>query len=92
MFALATALVTPKLLIHIFIGSRLAAIAKSGEKMVSQFLTAFSSKFSNADPEAVQDAGTKAINWMSIILGMIIGAGTGWLIYRRYVVCMHMAK
>ncbi|CAF9922045.1 MAG: Tlg2-vesicle protein [Heterodermia speciosa] len=64
MFALATAIITPKLLIHIFIGSRLAAIAKSGEKM---------------------DAGTKAINWISIIVGMIIGAVTGWLIYRRTV-------
>ncbi len=33
MFALATALASPKLLIHVFIGSRLAAIARSGEKM-----------------------------------------------------------
>ena len=33
MFALATAAATPKLLIAIFIGSRLAAIAKKGEKM-----------------------------------------------------------
>lgn len=32
-FALATAIVTPKLLVHVFIGSRLAVIAKSGEKM-----------------------------------------------------------
>jgi uncharacterized membrane protein YdjX (TVP38/TMEM64 family) len=32
-FALATAIITPKLLVHVFIGSRLAAIAKSGEKM-----------------------------------------------------------
>ena len=32
-FALATAAATPKLFIAIFIGSRLAAIAKSGEKM-----------------------------------------------------------
>lgn len=63
MYALATAIVTPKLLIHIFIGSRLAVIAKSGEKM---------------------DAGTKAINWISIIVGMIVGVVTGWLIYRRY--------
>jgi uncharacterized membrane protein YdjX (TVP38/TMEM64 family) len=62
MYALATAIVTPKLMIHIFIGSRLAAIAKSGEKM---------------------DASTKAINWASIIGGGIIGAVTGWLIYRR---------
>lgn len=33
MFAVATAAATPKLLIAIFIGSRLAVIAKSGEKM-----------------------------------------------------------
>jgi uncharacterized membrane protein YdjX (TVP38/TMEM64 family) len=32
-FALATSLATPKLLIHVFIGSRLAELAKSGEKM-----------------------------------------------------------
>lgn len=31
MYALATALITPKLFIHVFIGSRLAAIAKGGE-------------------------------------------------------------
>lgn len=35
MYALATAIVTPKLLVHIFIGSRLAAIARSGEKMTA---------------------------------------------------------
>ncbi len=61
-YALATAIATPKLLIHIFIGSRLAVIAKSGEKM---------------------DTTTKAINWASIVGGMILGALTGWLIYRR---------
>jgi uncharacterized membrane protein YdjX (TVP38/TMEM64 family) len=33
MYALATAIITPKLLIHAFIGSRLAAIAKNGEEM-----------------------------------------------------------
>ena len=32
-FVMATAAATPKLLIHIFVGSRLAAIAESGEKM-----------------------------------------------------------
>ncbi|RMD42473.1 hypothetical protein DV735_g2642, partial [Chaetothyriales sp. CBS 134920] len=32
-FALATALITPKLFIHVFIGSRLSAIAKSHEQM-----------------------------------------------------------
>jgi len=64
MFAVATAAATPRLLIAIFIGSRLAVIAKSGEKM---------------------DTGTKAINWASIILGVVLGSLTGWLIYRRYV-------
>lgn len=33
MFAAATAAATPKLFIAVFIGSRLAVIAKSGEKM-----------------------------------------------------------
>lgn len=33
MYALATALITPKLFIHVFIGSRLAIIAKSHEQM-----------------------------------------------------------
>lgn len=62
-FALATALITPKLLIHIFIGSRMAAIARSGGKM---------------------SAGTKALNWGSIIGGAVIGAFTGWYIYKKY--------
>ena len=59
-FALATAIASPKLLIHVFIGARMAAIA--GGHM---------------------DAGTKAINYISIIGGAIIGILTGWLIYRR---------
>lgn len=70
-FALATAIVTPKLMIHIFIGTRLAAIAKSGEKM---------------------DAGTKAINWASIIAGGIIGALTGWFIYKRYEIMFQVRR
>lgn len=62
LFALATAIATPKLMIAIFIGTRLKAIAKSGEKM---------------------DASTKAINWISIIGGLVLGVATGWLIYKR---------
>ena len=62
-FALATAVASLKLLIPIFIGTRLAVIAKSGEKM---------------------DARTKAINWISILGGFLLGAVTGWLIYRKY--------
>ena len=61
-FALATAIASPKLLIHVFIGSRLAQIAENGGKM---------------------DAGTKAINYASIIIGSIIGAGVGWWIYQK---------
>jgi uncharacterized membrane protein YdjX (TVP38/TMEM64 family) len=61
MYALATALITPKLFIHVFIGSRLAAIAKSGEQM---------------------SAGTKAVNYTSIVVGGLVGAGVGWYIYR----------
>ena len=61
-FALATAIASPKLMIHVFIGSRLAAIARSGEKM---------------------DRSTKAINYASIVGGLIFGVVTGFLIYRR---------
>lgn len=28
-------------------------------------------------------AGTRAINWASIVAGMVLGLGTGWYIYRR---------
>lgn len=63
-FALATALASPKLLIHVFIGSRMAVIAESGGKM---------------------DAGTKAINYISIIVGGLLGAGVGWVIYQKTV-------
>ncbi|KAL8706723.1 MAG: hypothetical protein Q9201_000248 [Fulgogasparrea decipioides] len=61
-FALATAVATVRLIIPIFVGTRLAAIAKSGGKM---------------------DASTKAINWISIIGGFLLGTVTGWLIYQR---------
>ncbi|KAI4254102.1 MAG: hypothetical protein LQ352_003294 [Teloschistes flavicans] len=61
-FALATAVASLKLVIPIFIGTRLAAIAKSGGRM---------------------DASTKAINWISIIGGFLLGTVTGWLIYQR---------
>lgn len=63
-FALATAIASPKLMIHVFVGDRLAAIARSGDKM---------------------DRTTKAINYASIIGGMILGVVTGYLIYQRTV-------
>ncbi|KAK5958187.1 Tlg2-vesicle protein [Knufia fluminis] len=61
-YALATALISPKLLIHVFIGSRLANIAKNKEEM---------------------SAGTKALNWFSIIFFGLLGAFVGWFIYRK---------
>jgi len=61
-FMLATTISSPKLLIHVFIGSRLASIAENGGKM---------------------DAGTKAVNYASIIFGSILGAAVGWIIYSR---------
>lgn len=61
-YALATALITPKLFIHVFIGSRLSAIAKKKGEM---------------------SAGTKALNWISIIAFAMLGAFVGWLIYQK---------
>lgn len=61
-YALATALITPKLFIHVFIGSRLAKIAKNKGEM---------------------SAGTKALNWASIIVFGIVGACVGFFIYRK---------
>ena len=62
MYALATAIITPKLLVHVFIGSRLAAIANSGGQM---------------------SAGTRAINYVSIAVGVTVGIVTGWYIYQK---------
>ena len=64
MFAIATAIASPKLLIHVFIGSRLAAIA---------------------DKKGNMNTGTKLVNYMSIIGGIMLGIGTGYLIYQRTV-------
>lgn len=61
-FALATAIASPRLLIHVFIGSRLGALAEDGDTM---------------------DAGTKAVNYASIIGGGILGVLVGWSIYQR---------
>ncbi|USP77128.1 hypothetical protein yc1106_04402 [Curvularia clavata] len=61
-YALATAIVSPKLMLHIFIGSQLEKIAESGGKM---------------------DIRTKALSYMSILIGLIAGVTTGWLVYRK---------
>lgn len=60
-FAAATALATPKLLVHVFIGSRLAQLAENDE----------------------MSTGDKIINYMSMLVGALVGMGIGLLIYRR---------
>lgn len=62
MYALATAIVSPKLFIPVFIGSRMGAIGESGGHM---------------------SAGAKAVNWIGITVGFLVGAFTGWYIYQR---------
>ncbi|PKS12033.1 hypothetical protein jhhlp_001329 [Lomentospora prolificans] len=61
-FTISTAFASPKLLVHVFIGSRIALLVEDGGKM---------------------SAGTKAVNYLSMILGGLIGLTVGWLIYRR---------
>ncbi|KAJ9142141.1 Tlg2-vesicle protein of 38 kDa [Pleurostoma richardsiae] len=61
-FAVATALASPKLLVHVFIGSRLALLAEKGDKM---------------------SAGDRAINYVSMLVGGLVGVGVGYVIYRR---------
>ncbi|TQS39236.1 hypothetical protein Golomagni_00246 [Golovinomyces magnicellulatus] len=63
-FALATAIASPKLLIHVFIGSRMATLADN-------------------DKNSHMNAKTKALNYFSIIAGIIVGASVGWFIYQR---------
>ena len=61
-FALATAAASPKLLLPIYVGGKLADIAENGGKM---------------------DAATKAISYISIIVGSAAGIGIGWVVYRQ---------
>ena len=61
-YGLATALVSPKLMLHIFVGSQIEKIAESGGKM---------------DPK------TKALSYASIIIGVVAGIVTGWLMYKK---------
>ncbi|KAI5809326.1 hypothetical protein BZA77DRAFT_180572 [Pyronema omphalodes] len=61
-FAFATAVATPKLLIHTWIGHRLAVLAAADEKM---------------------DRKTKMVNYGTIVAGLLLGAVTGWVIWRR---------
>lgn len=61
-YAAATAIISPKLMLHVFVGSQLEKIAEGGGKM---------------------DAKTKAISYVSIVIGLIAGVATGWIMYRK---------
>ncbi|KAF2278134.1 uncharacterized protein EI97DRAFT_431394 [Westerdykella ornata] len=61
-YASATAIVSPKLMLHVFVGSQLEKIAEGGGKM---------------------DAKTKAISYLSIVIGIVAGLATGWIMYRK---------
>ncbi|ETS87594.1 hypothetical protein PFICI_01422 [Pestalotiopsis fici W106-1] len=60
-FAAATALATPKLLVHVFIGSRLAQLAEDDD----------------------MSTGDKVINYLSMLVGGLLGMGIGLFVYRR---------
>jgi membrane protein DedA with SNARE-associated domain len=61
-FALSTAIVSPKLLLHVFVGAKLGELAEKGKEM---------------------DTRTKIISYISITIGVLAGAITGWVIYRQ---------
>ncbi|KAK5116287.1 hypothetical protein LTR85_009259 [Meristemomyces frigidus] len=61
-FMTATAIASPKLLLHIFVGARLGDIAENGDKM---------------------DSKTKAVSYASIIIGVVAGIATGYIVYVR---------
>lgn len=61
-FAIATAISTVKLLLHVFVGARLGEIAERGEQM---------------------DTKTKVLSYFSIVIGVVAGIATGWIIYRQ---------
>jgi hypothetical protein len=61
-FMFATAMVSPKLLLHVFVGAKLGELAEKGKEM---------------------DSRTKMISYISIIIGIVAGAATGWIIYRQ---------
>ncbi|KAI1448004.1 hypothetical protein F5Y02DRAFT_330576 [Annulohypoxylon stygium] len=61
-FALATAMATPKLFVHVFIGSRLALLAENGDEM---------------------GVGDKVVNYLSMLVGSVVGIALSLFIYRR---------
>lgn len=63
-FMLSTAIASPKLLLHVFVGRQLGVIAESGDKM---------------------SFGTKVVSYTTMVIGIGLGIGTGYLIYSRTV-------
>ncbi|KAK4550061.1 hypothetical protein LTR36_003028 [Oleoguttula mirabilis] len=61
-FMLATAIASPKLLLHIFVGAKLGDIAENGDKM---------------------DFKAKVVSYISIIIGIVAGIATGYIVYVR---------
>ncbi|EPQ28215.1 uncharacterized protein PFL1_04042 [Pseudozyma flocculosa PF-1] len=63
-FMLATALITPKLLLHVFIGARMFELMDTDER-------------------AKLDGWHKVLNVVYIVIGTVIGALTGWLVWKE---------
>ncbi|KAH8919663.1 hypothetical protein BT69DRAFT_1193785, partial [Atractiella rhizophila] len=62
-FLLATLFITPKLLLHVFTGSRLYLLSDEEERLK-------------------MDSTAKALNAVYVILGSLLGIGTGWYVWR----------
>ncbi|KAG9057372.1 Tlg2-vesicle protein [Serendipita sp. 407] len=62
-FMVANLFLIPKILLTIFVASRIAALA-------------------DRDQRGKMDLPTEILNYSSIAVGIIIGAGTGWVVYR----------
>jgi len=61
-FMVATIFIQPKVLLSVFVASRIAELA-------------------DRDQRGKMDTPTKAINIASIVLGIVVGLGTGWAVY-----------
>lgn len=59
-FLAATAIASPKLLLHVFVGAKIGELAEKGEQM---------------------DVRTKLISYASIIIGLVAGLATGYIMY-----------
>ncbi|CAG7848449.1 Golgi apparatus membrane protein TVP38 [Serendipita indica DSM 11827] len=62
-FMVANLFLSPKILLTVFVASRIAALA-------------------DRDQRGQMDLPTEILNYSSIAVGIIIGVGTGWVVYR----------